>query len=89
MSGTTTVLLQKPVHYNPLTQQYEENGTTILDIRNPYQPRIVAHIPNSENRNSRSAVTVYNLMGSSKDYLVRNSDAGATPPRHKYENLRT
>jgi hypothetical protein len=72
------------VHYNPLTKQYEENGTTILDIRNPHMPRIVAHIPNFENRNSRSAVTVYNLMGSGKDYLVRNSE-GATAPKFKYE----
>jgi hypothetical protein len=74
----------KPIHYNPLTQQYEENGTTILDISNPARPRIVAHIPNFENRNSRSAVTVNNFMGSGKDFLVRNSE-GATAPRWKFE----
>jgi hypothetical protein len=72
------------IHYNPLTQKYEENGTTILDISDPARPVLVAHIPNFENRNSRSAVTVNNLMGSGKDYLVRNSE-GATAPRWKYE----
>ena len=72
------------IHYNPLTKQYEENGTTILDISHPSHPRIVAHIPNFENRNSRSAVTVNNFMGSGKDFLVRNSE-GATAPRFKYE----
>lgn len=77
--GTATI------HYNPLTQQYEENGTTILDISNPARPRIVAHIPNIGNRNSRSAVTVYKFMGTEKDYLVRNSEGAATPWRYKYE----
>jgi len=72
------------LHYNPLTQEYEENGTTILDISNPARPRIVAHIPNFENRNSRSATVVYNFLGSNKDFLVRNSE-GATAPRWKYE----
>ena len=70
------------LHYNPLTQQYEENGTTILDISNPARPRIVAHIPNIGNRNSRSAVTQYNFMGSGKDFLVRNSEGAGT---FKYE----
>lgn len=72
------------IHYNSLTKQYEENGTTILDISNPAHPKIVAHIPNFENRNSRSAVTVNNFMGSGKDFLVRNSE-GATAPRWKFE----
>ena len=76
--GTATI------HYNPLTQQYEENGTTILDISNPARPRIVAHIPNFENRNSRSATTVYNFMGRGRDFLARNSE-GATAPKWKYE----
>ena len=52
--GTATI------HFNPLTQQDEENGTTILYISDPYSPRIVAHIPNPETRNSRSIAVVYN-----------------------------
>ena len=72
------------IHFNPLTNQYEENGTTILDISNPARPKIVAHIPNFENRNSRSATIVYNFMNKGKDYLVRNSE-GTTAPRFKYE----
>lgn len=72
------------IHFNPLTGKNEENGTTILDISDPARPVLVAHIPNFENRNSRSAVTVNNLMGSGKDYLVRNSE-GATAPRWKFE----
>ena len=45
---------------------------------------LVAHIPNFENRNSRSATTVYDFKGSGRDYLVRNSE-GATAPRWKFE----
>jgi len=73
-----------PIHHNPLTGFDEENGTTILDISNPARPVLVAHIPNFENRNSRSATTVYDFKGSGRDYLVRNSE-GATAPRWKFE----
>src|SRR5213592_2526986 len=30
---------------NPLTGKQENNGTSILDVTNPKQPRLLAHIP--------------------------------------------
>jgi hypothetical protein len=75
----------QPLHFNDLTGQYEENGTSIMDISDPAHPTLVAHIPNftydgsaQENRNSRSASVVYNLMGSDRDFLVRNSEGNGT-----------
>jgi hypothetical protein len=61
-----------------LTAQYEENGTTILDISNPRRPEVVVHIPNNANRNSRSTSVVYDFMGSGRDFLVRNSEGQGT-----------
>jgi hypothetical protein len=61
-------------HYNPITDQYEENGTTILNIKNPKRPWVVVHIPNITNRNSRSTSVVYDFMGSGRDFLIRNSE---------------
>lgn len=59
---------------NPMTGVVEWNGTTILDISNPKKPKIVVHIPNEENTNSRSASVVYNFGPLKKDYLVRNKE---------------
>jgi len=74
------------IHYNPLTDRNEENGTTILDTTDPSNPIVVAHIPNfvqagpptMQNRNSRSTSVVLNFMGQGKDILVRNSEGGGT-----------
>jgi hypothetical protein len=64
---------------NPLTGQYEWNGTTILDIHDPCHPKLVAHIPNPEDTNCRSAQVVYNFGPKKRDYLVRNHDPTASP----------
>ena len=39
---------------NPITGHMEWNGTSILDVADPAQPKLVWHIPNDSNRNSRS-----------------------------------
>ncbi|MCJ7501328.1 hypothetical protein MUP29_13885 [bacterium] len=66
------------IHFNPLTQEDEENGTTILNISDPANPILVVHIPNEGNRNSRSASVVYDFMGSGKDFMIRNSEGSGT-----------
>ena len=38
---------------NPITGKMEWNGTSILDIADPSKPKLVWHIPNETNRNSR------------------------------------
>ena len=40
---------------NPITGKMEFNGTSILEISDPAHPKLVWHIPNDTNRNSRSA----------------------------------
>ena len=65
---------QTVVHINHLTGIPEENGTSILDISDPSNPTLVAHIPNKTNLNSRSVSVVYDFKGSGKDYLVRNRE---------------
>jgi hypothetical protein len=42
--GTESV----PKPFNPLTRQAEFNGTSIVDVTDPKQPRYVAHIPAQE-----------------------------------------
>jgi hypothetical protein len=62
---------------NPITGKPEWNGTSILDIADPAKPKLVWHIPNDANRNSRGVSVVYDykLDSSGRDYLIRNSEA--------------
>ena len=61
---------------NPITKQMEFNGTSILNVDDPANPKLVWHIPNDGNRNSRSVSAVHNYKfdGSGRDYLIRNSE---------------
>jgi len=61
--------------YNPLTGKAEANGTTILDVSDPKQPRIVKHIPGYRGAESR-AVQVVEKYFDGKDYLLRNQESG-------------
>ena len=62
---------------NPITRAMEWNGTSILDIADPSKPKLVWHIPNASNRNSRGVTVVYDYKfdSSGRDYLMRNSEA--------------
>ena len=60
---------------NPMTGALEWNGTTILDVSNPRQPRIVKHLPGYEGAESR-AVQVAERYFDGKDYLLRNQESG-------------
>ena len=64
--------------FNPITNEMEWNGTSILEISDPANPRLVWHIPNEVNANSRGVSVVYDYSfdGSGRDYLIRNSEAG-------------
>src|SRR5262245_62790797 len=44
---------------NPITGKMEFNGTSILEISDPSNPKLVWHIPNETNRNSRGVSVVY------------------------------
>ncbi len=80
---------QKPLP-NPITGKLEFSGTSILEITNPARPRLVWHIPNETNRNSRSVSVVYDYKfdSSGRDYLIRNSEIlteGETGKDLKYQ----
>jgi hypothetical protein len=59
---------------NPMTGVAEWNGTTILDVSNPEQPRIIKHIPGYEGAESR-AVQVVEHYFDGRDYLLRNQES--------------
>jgi hypothetical protein len=59
---------------NPMTGALEWNGTTILDVSNPEQPRIIKHIPGDEGAESR-AVQVVEKYFDGRDYLLRNQES--------------
>ncbi len=60
---------------NPMTGALEWNGTTILDVTDPGQPRIVKHLPGYEGAESR-AVQVVEKYFDGRDYLLRNQESG-------------
>ena len=75
---------------NPITGNMEFNGTSILEISDPANPKLVWHIPNETNRNSRAVWVVYDYQhdGSGRDYLIRNSEdltQGETGTDLKYQ----
>jgi len=57
-----------------MTGAIEWNGTTILDVSNPGQPRIIKHIPGYEGAESR-AVQVVERYFDGRDYLLRNQES--------------
>ena len=63
---------------NPITGQMEFNGTSILEISDPANPKLVWHIPGAEGANHRSVSVVYDYKhdSSSRDYLIRSFDTG-------------
>jgi hypothetical protein len=66
---------------NPITGQREWNGTSILEISDPANPKLVWHIPNDvASVNSRAVSVVYDYKHSSnpagRDYLIRSWDTG-------------
>ena len=80
---------QKP-KLNPITGKDEWNGTSILNVADPANPKLVWHIPNETNRNSRGVSVVYDYKfdGSGRDYLIRNSEIlteGETGKDLKYQ----
>ncbi len=66
---------------NPMTGKMEWNGTSIVEISDPANPKLVWHIPNEEAHvNSRSVSVVYdygfNSNPAGRDYLIRSWDTG-------------
>src|SRR5262249_7521994 len=61
--------------FNPITRKHEWNGTSIVDISDPANPKYVWHIPNEVNASSRSVSVVYDFGPEKRDYLIRNVEA--------------
>jgi hypothetical protein len=61
--------------FNPLSGKVESNGTMIVDVTHPRQPKIVKHIPGRKGAESR-AVQVAEKYFDGKDYLLRNQESG-------------
>ena len=63
---------------NSITGQMEYNGTSILEISDPANPKLVWHIPGAEGANHRSVSVVYDYKhnSSGRDYLIRSFDTG-------------
>ncbi len=59
---------------NPLTGKMEWNGTTILDVADPKDPKIVAHIPGHPGANGRAVQAVEKYFDG-KDYILRNQES--------------
>jgi hypothetical protein len=60
--------------FNPLTGRKEDNGTTILDVAKPREPKIVTHIPGRKGAESR-AVQVAEQLLPGKDFLLRSQES--------------
>jgi len=61
--------------FNPITKRKEWNGSSIFEISDPANPRLVWHIPNDVSSNSRSVSVVYDHGPEKRDYLARNSES--------------
>jgi hypothetical protein len=61
--------------FNPLTEKSESNGTSIVNVSDPRQPKVVAHIPGRREAESR-AVQVAIQYFDERDYLLRNQESG-------------
>jgi hypothetical protein len=60
--------------FNPLTGKNEANGSSIVDVSDPTQPKIVTHIPGFGGAESR-AVQVVEKLVEGRDYLLRNQES--------------
>jgi hypothetical protein len=61
--------------FNPLTGKTEASGTSIVNVSDPRQPKVVAHIPGRKGAESR-AVQVAHQYFNGEDYLLRNQESG-------------
>jgi hypothetical protein len=48
--------------YNPLTKQVEQNGTSLIDVTNPYHPVFLHHIPSTTGSSTHVAVCAGNIL---------------------------
>ena len=68
------------VQPNPLTGQSESNGTSLVDVTNPKQPRYLAHIPGDQGQGEAGGAQMVRLCNGSdlpkadkgKVYLLRS-----------------
>jgi len=60
--------------FNPLTGKIEYSGTSILDVSDPANPRLVVHVPGKKGANCR-AVQVAEKYFDGRDYILRNHES--------------
>jgi hypothetical protein len=60
--------------FNPLTNKVESNGTSIVDVSDPKEPKIVKHIAGYKGSESR-AVQVVEKYFDGRDYILRNQES--------------
>ncbi|MFC1815845.1 LVIVD repeat-containing protein [Thermodesulfobacteriota bacterium] len=60
---------------NPLSGKMEPNGTSIVDVSDPSQPKLVHHIPGYAGAESRAVQVVENFY-EGRDFLLRNQESG-------------
>ena len=60
---------------NPLSGKMESNGTSIVDVSNPSQPKIIHHIPGYPGSESRAVQVVENFFNG-RDFILRNQESG-------------
>jgi hypothetical protein len=59
---------------NPLTGKVEPNGTSIIDVSKPAQPKVIVHIPGYKGAQSR-AVQIVDKIYEGKDFILRNQES--------------
>lgn len=60
---------------NPPSGKRETNGTSIVNVSYPSQPKIVRHIPGYAGSESRAVQVVENFY-EGRDFLLRNQESG-------------
>ena len=74
-----------PKHLNPLTKQNEDNGTSIVDVTDPKNPKYVAHIPGEPGFGEQGGAQMVRVCDGkdlpkadrSKTYLLRTGGTSA------------
>lgn len=74
-----------PKQFNPLTQQNEDNGTSVVDVTDPKHPKYLAHIPGEAGFGERGGAQMVRVCDGktlpkgdrSKIYLLRTGGTSA------------
>lgn len=71
--------------FNPLTGKVEPNGTSIIDVSNPAQPKLIVQIPVYKGARSRAVQIVDKFYGRYRR-SVQTPGSGVLRPRYDRQN---